>query len=204
MDDGNHLWVSGYLAETTKKLKVRIQANHVSVCTEVPKGSSIRNLLKGEIKELYPSDNGEQIQLKNRPRPRWTLGQHHPLGLRWTATHPWQSDLCTNQRRDYDNNKWISPNPTKSTYCQISGTKKPTLGRFSSFIRRIWYQWRTRTGTLLRARDFESRVYRFHHTGISNMLRSNQNNWLSLSAGNYTFAHDNGKSFCRDFNTNCI
>ncbi|ABN63017.1 molybdenum ABC transporter ATP-binding protein ModC [Shewanella baltica] len=82
MDDGNYLWVSGYLTETTKKLKVRIQANHVSVCTEVPKGSSIRNLLKGEIKELYPSDNGEQIQLKI------ALG-HDEL---WANITPWACD----------------------------------------------------------------------------------------------------------------
>lgn len=82
MDDGNHLWVSGYLTETTKKLKVRIQANHVSVCTEIPKGSSIRNLLKGEIKELYPSDNGEQIQLKI------ALGRDEL----WANITPWACD----------------------------------------------------------------------------------------------------------------
>ena len=82
MDDGNYLWVSGYLAETAKKLKVRIQANHVSVCTEIPKGSSIRNLLKGEIKELYPSDNGEQIQLKI------ALGRDEL----WANITPWACD----------------------------------------------------------------------------------------------------------------
>lgn len=69
MDDGNHLWVSGYLekttnADTVKKLNLRIQANHVSLCTQMPLSSSIRNLLKGEIKGLYPSNNGAQVQVK--------------------------------------------------------------------------------------------------------------------------------------------
>lgn len=64
MDDGNQLWVSGQLPQNHKQVKVRIQANHVSVCTAEPKRSSIRNVLKGKIKELYPSDNGEQVQLK--------------------------------------------------------------------------------------------------------------------------------------------
>ena len=66
MADGNHLWISGYLdkPEYKQQLKVRIQANHVSVCTQPPIGSSIRNLLKGEIRELYKSESGEQIQLK--------------------------------------------------------------------------------------------------------------------------------------------
>lgn len=98
MDDGNQLWVSGQLPPTHKQLKVRIQANHVSVCTEEPKGSSIRNLLKGKIKELYPSDNGEQIQLKI------ALGKEEL----WANITPWACDE-------------LQLAPEKAIYAQIKG-----------------------------------------------------------------------------------
>ena len=133
MDDGNYLWVNGYLAETAKKLKVRIQANHVSVCTEIPKGSSIRNLLKGEIKELYPSDNGEQIQLKI------ALGRDEL----WANITPWACDelQLTHGKAIYAQIKGVTmtqmdiadiplAQPRAPSENQISGTKKPTLGRF--------------------------------------------------------------------------
>ncbi|MGF1722404.1 molybdenum ABC transporter ATP-binding protein ModC [Vibrio kyushuensis] len=66
LQDGNHLWVNGVLDESlhNTSLKVRVEANHVSICTSKPENSSIRNILKGFIKELHPNDNGEQVQIK--------------------------------------------------------------------------------------------------------------------------------------------
>ena len=83
LDDGNELWVSGDVPPASnKQLKVRIQANHVSICTEIPNKSSIRNLLKGQITELYPTDDGEQIQLKI------ALGKD----ALWANITPWACD----------------------------------------------------------------------------------------------------------------
>lgn len=64
LDDGNKLWVSGRLNEIGKKLRVRIFANHVSICKQPPIGSSIRNLLKVSIVEIREGNNTQQIQLK--------------------------------------------------------------------------------------------------------------------------------------------
>ncbi|WP_295891843.1 molybdenum ABC transporter ATP-binding protein ModC [uncultured Vibrio sp.] len=66
LSDGNHLWVNGCLEETLRGrfIKVRVEANHVSLCTSLPKNTSIRNILRGEIKEMYPNDNGDQMQVK--------------------------------------------------------------------------------------------------------------------------------------------
>ncbi|BDM62846.1 molybdenum import ATP-binding protein ModC [Shewanella sp. NFH-SH190041] len=81
LDDGNHLWVNGKLAETrpvsdnnqsshttapatARQIKVRIQANHVALSTTPPGHSSIRNQLSGKVKELHPSDDGQQVQVK--------------------------------------------------------------------------------------------------------------------------------------------
>lgn len=77
---------------------MRIQANHVSICTEEPKDSSIRNLLRGKIKELYPSDNGEQIQLKI------ALGKDEL----WANITPWACDE-------------LHLAPGKAIYAQIKG-----------------------------------------------------------------------------------
>lgn len=84
MDDGNHLWVSGELSQSAdnKPIKVRIEANHVSICTEPPVCSSIRNLLKGVIREVHHSESGEQIQLK------LALGNDEL----WANVTPWACD----------------------------------------------------------------------------------------------------------------
>ncbi len=64
--DGNHLWVNGKLPQSDPQqpIKIRIQANHVSVATQMPQNSSIRNHLRGTISEIHPSTSGEQMQLK--------------------------------------------------------------------------------------------------------------------------------------------
>ncbi len=84
MDDGNHLWINGELPKSkdNKPIKVRIEANHVSICTERPKGSSIRNVLKGVIREVHRSESGEQIQLK------LALGNDEL----WANVTPWACD----------------------------------------------------------------------------------------------------------------
>ncbi|MCK6264268.1 molybdenum ABC transporter ATP-binding protein ModC [Vibrio sp. ZSDE26] len=66
LKDGNHLWVNGLLDSSLQNssLKVRVEANHVSLCTSKPENSSIRNILSGVIKELHPNDNGEQVLVK--------------------------------------------------------------------------------------------------------------------------------------------
>jgi molybdate transport system ATP-binding protein len=66
LKDGNRLWVSGLLDDSPKErlLKVRVEANHVSLCTSIPENSSIRNVLSGTVKELHSNDTGEQVQVK--------------------------------------------------------------------------------------------------------------------------------------------
>ncbi|MGC9400815.1 molybdenum ABC transporter ATP-binding protein ModC [Vibrio genomosp. F10 str. 9ZC157] len=66
LNDGNHLWVNGLLDEAliNTVLKVRVEANHVSLCTSIPKDTSIRNVLKGIVRELHSNENGEQVQVK--------------------------------------------------------------------------------------------------------------------------------------------
>lgn len=109
MDDGNHLWVNSYLEkkpniEMQQKLNVRIQANHVSLCTEIPRGSSIRNLLKGKVKGLYRCNNTEQIQVKI------ALG-HDEL---WANITPW---ACNE----------LQLIPGKTIYAQIKGVTMTQL-----------------------------------------------------------------------------
>ncbi|MGI2258499.1 molybdenum ABC transporter ATP-binding protein ModC [Shewanella sp. GXUN23E] len=83
LDDGNQLWVNGDVTQSASdRLKVRIQASHVSICIAPPHQSSIRNQLKGTIKELYPADDGQQIQLKI------ALGQDEL----WANITPWACD----------------------------------------------------------------------------------------------------------------
>ncbi|MCW8335449.1 molybdenum ABC transporter ATP-binding protein ModC [Vibrio paucivorans] len=100
LDDGNHLWVSGDIEaiDANDKLKVRIEANHVSICTQIPQGSSIRNLLKGEIRELHISESGEQVQLK------LALGTDEL----WANVTPWACDE-------------LELHPGKMVYAQIKG-----------------------------------------------------------------------------------
>ncbi|MGF1764196.1 molybdenum ABC transporter ATP-binding protein ModC [Aliivibrio kagoshimensis] len=100
MDDGNHLWINGELPKSkdNKPIKVRIEANHVSICTERPKGSSIRNVLKGVIREVHHSESGEQIQLK------LALGNDEL----WANVTPWACDD-------------LSLVAGKSVYAQIKG-----------------------------------------------------------------------------------
>ncbi|PMJ99114.1 molybdenum ABC transporter ATP-binding protein ModC [Vibrio sp. 10N.261.55.A7] len=68
LKDGNHLWVNGELDSSLRGcfIKVRVEANHVSLCTSLPKNTSIRNVLRGKIKEMHPNEKGDQIQVKVR------------------------------------------------------------------------------------------------------------------------------------------
>lgn len=81
--DGNQLWVNGKLtAQTNTNLKVRVQANHVSISKLKPSQSSIRNLLTGKIAAIHASDNQAQIQLKI------ALGEE----ILWANITPWACD----------------------------------------------------------------------------------------------------------------
>ncbi|WP_175402056.1 TOBE domain-containing protein, partial [Veronia pacifica] len=87
--DGSSLWMTGRLSgsdSTTSakmhQIRIRIRASHVSVSTEKPQLSSIRNVLKGRVVALYTSEDGQQVQLKI------ALG-HEVL---WANITPWARD----------------------------------------------------------------------------------------------------------------
>ncbi len=101
LDDGNHLWVNTpqwQQQPNQDAIMVRIQANHVALALTPPQQSSIRNCLRGIIKQLSPSADGDQIQVKI------ALGKDEL----WANITPWACDdleLCAG----------------KTVYAQIKG-----------------------------------------------------------------------------------
>jgi len=59
------LWVNSLLPEPGAKLRVRIHANHISLCRVPPLQTSIRNIIPVEVIEVTdsPGDNNMQIKL---------------------------------------------------------------------------------------------------------------------------------------------
>ena len=97
--NSNHaLWVSNQLTNKGKKVKVRLYANHISICTQPPGGSSIRNLIKTKILTSIHAMNKQQVQVKLK------LGEQHL----WANITPWAFD----ELELYDG---------KTVYAQIKG-----------------------------------------------------------------------------------
>lgn len=82
LNDGNELWVTGKLTQIARHLKVRIFANHVSICLTPPTASSIRNLLKVTVVDAITMCHTEQVQIKLQ------VGNEHL----WANITPWAYD----------------------------------------------------------------------------------------------------------------
>ncbi|WP_345853089.1 molybdenum ABC transporter ATP-binding protein ModC [Shewanella algae] len=64
--DGNSLWVNELLPKQDKPIRVRVHSNQVSVCLQVPSGSSIRNILPVTLEEVSRVDSCDYVQLRLR------------------------------------------------------------------------------------------------------------------------------------------
>ncbi|MEI6858701.1 MAG: molybdenum ABC transporter ATP-binding protein ModC [Shewanella sp.] len=64
LTDGTDLWVNGLPLPINSKLRVRIYANHVSLCITRPQDSSIRNILLSTISEIIHSGSSDNVQVK--------------------------------------------------------------------------------------------------------------------------------------------
>ncbi|SGZ02010.1 Molybdenum ABC transporter, ATP-binding protein [Moritella viscosa] len=62
--DGTYLWINGLPLPVSSKLRVRIHANHVSLCKTRPQDSSIRNILPTTITEIIHSESSDNVQVK--------------------------------------------------------------------------------------------------------------------------------------------
>ncbi|TCN84289.1 molybdenum ABC transporter ATP-binding protein ModC [Shewanella fodinae] len=62
--NGASLWVNRTLREQGERIRVRIHSNQVSVCTEKPVGSSIRNVLPVTVEQINTSDDSNYVQLR--------------------------------------------------------------------------------------------------------------------------------------------
>ena len=71
LDDGTYLWINGKPSTLGKPLRVRIYANHVSISSERPSNSSIRNILPAKITEIVAAENADNMQIK------LALGKEH-------------------------------------------------------------------------------------------------------------------------------
>lgn len=72
--NGTELWINGLKLAVGDNIRVRIHANHVSVCTQRPEGSSIRNILPVTIADIIFPENSvseschtENDDLQNSP-----------------------------------------------------------------------------------------------------------------------------------------
>ncbi|PKH08109.1 molybdenum ABC transporter ATP-binding protein ModC [Moritella sp. Urea-trap-13] len=80
--DGTYLWINGMPLMIDSKLRVRIHANHVSLCLARPQDSSIRNILPTTIAEIIHSETSDNVQVK------LAFGQEHI----WANITPWACD----------------------------------------------------------------------------------------------------------------
>lgn len=64
LSNDTSLWVNNLSPEPGTKLKVRIHANHVSLCRHSPKQTSIRNIIPVRVCEVFESVCGENVQIK--------------------------------------------------------------------------------------------------------------------------------------------
>jgi len=80
--DGTYLWINGVPLAVDSKLRVRIHANHVSLCLNRPQDSSIRNILPTTITEIIHSEENDNVQVK------LAFGDDHI----WANITPWACD----------------------------------------------------------------------------------------------------------------
>jgi len=80
--DGTYLWINGLPLPVDSKLRVRIHANHVSLCINRPTDSSIRNILSSTISEIIHSESSDNVQVK------LAFGDDHI----WANITPWSCD----------------------------------------------------------------------------------------------------------------
>ncbi|MCL1063045.1 molybdenum ABC transporter ATP-binding protein ModC [Shewanella benthica] len=64
LSNDTSLWVNNLSPEPGTRLKVRIHANHVSLCRHSPKQTSIRNIIPVRVCEVFESVCGENVQIK--------------------------------------------------------------------------------------------------------------------------------------------
>lgn len=83
LDNGASLWVSQTHREPGERIRVRVHSNQVSVCTTMPVGSSIRNILPVTVAQINTTANSDYVQLRlslsNMPLwaniTRWSLDE---------------------------------------------------------------------------------------------------------------------------------
>ncbi|MFQ6372311.1 molybdenum ABC transporter ATP-binding protein ModC [Shewanella sp. YIC-542] len=64
LDNGASLWVNKVLRDQGERIRVRVHSNQVSVCTQKPVGSSIRNILPVTLEQVNDTDNRDYVQLR--------------------------------------------------------------------------------------------------------------------------------------------
>lgn len=64
LNENKSLWINGIHNKLDQTLRVRIHANHVSICTELPTNTSIRNIIPVIISEIRQDDKHENVQVK--------------------------------------------------------------------------------------------------------------------------------------------
>ncbi|MCL1076130.1 molybdenum ABC transporter ATP-binding protein ModC [Shewanella dokdonensis] len=64
LENGASLWVNKTLRDRGERIRVRVHSNQVSVCTEKPVGSSIRNVLPVTVEQINASDDSDYVQLR--------------------------------------------------------------------------------------------------------------------------------------------
>ncbi len=62
--DKTDLWINGLSLSIGSQIRVRILANHVSLCTQRPENSSIRNILPVTVSDIIYSDTCDNVQVK--------------------------------------------------------------------------------------------------------------------------------------------
>ena len=71
LSNGTELWVNGLPLHIGDKLRVRIHANHVSLCCERPTSSSIRNIIATTVSTINQTQGNDNVQIK------LSLGEDH-------------------------------------------------------------------------------------------------------------------------------
>lgn len=82
--NGTELWINGLQLAVGNNIRVRIHANHVSVCTQRPEGSSIRNILPVTIADIIFSESAH----KDNVQVKLLLGDDHL----WANITRWACD----------------------------------------------------------------------------------------------------------------